>query len=134
MPKPFAIHLATRSSEQKIPPLTLAETRRRALDPGRRRLLWSLQPLHYREEELPLHYQEEEVVLPSLPIVEKVLDEYRLLGLSTGEQLLSFYREALHAQGVDTVAERRTCAGGRPGGGAPDAAHRQRASFSDPGR
>ncbi len=46
-------------------------------------------------------------MMPALSAAEKAQDEYRLLGLSTGEQLLAHYRQALQAQGVSTVAQTR---------------------------
>ena len=52
-----------------------------------------------------LEYQEDEVELPPLSRREMVSAEYRLLGLSTGEQVMALYRDRLRSVGVLTAEQ-----------------------------
>jgi error-prone DNA polymerase len=66
----------------------------------RRKLLWELGRLRYREEELDLVFPADEVELPSLSRAEAFSLEWEVLGLSTGEHALAFYRSWLRRQGI----------------------------------
>ncbi len=70
----------------------------------RRRLLWQVGTLNYREEALPLPTREEAVDLPPMSPAEEVAAAYGILGLPTGEHLMALYRDALRAAGVLTAA------------------------------
>jgi error-prone DNA polymerase len=66
----------------------------------RRQLLWELGQLRYRAEELELIIPVDEVELPPLAQIEASAWERELLGLSTGEQVMTLYRPWLAAQGI----------------------------------
>jgi len=66
----------------------------------RRQLLWELGQLHYRAEELPLDFAPEAVDLPPLTRTETLAWERQVLGLSTGEHVMTFYRPWLVEQGI----------------------------------
>ncbi len=73
----------------------------------RRQVLWQLGTLRYRAEALPLQEDAEAVDLPPVSRAEAVAAAYGLLGLPTGEHLMSLHREALTREGVLTAAEVR---------------------------
>jgi error-prone DNA polymerase len=71
----------------------------------RRRLLWELGTLSYQEEKLDLDVPADDVELPELSRSEEVTWEHTVLGLSTGDHVLAFYRDQLTAQGIlDSMA------------------------------
>ena len=75
------------------------------LGTSRRDLLWRLGGIAYQEDGLGLMVQVEPADLPALGQVERMLWEYELLGLTTGEHLMSVYRELLRTQGVSSSEE-----------------------------
>ena len=72
---------------------------------GRRRLLWELGALDYREEALDLEVAFEPAVLPDLTEAEVMGWELELLGVSPGDHPMRLYRPQLQAAGVLTCAE-----------------------------
>ncbi|MEW5956273.1 MAG: error-prone DNA polymerase [Chloroflexota bacterium] len=66
----------------------------------RRQLLWELGQLHYAEEELDLVLSDEGVSLPPLTPAEATELEQAVLGLSTGEHVMTFYCSWLNEQGI----------------------------------
>ena len=87
-----------------------------ALDgPGlsRRELIWRLGELDYRESALDLVFPLEEATLPELTAAEALGMEYGMLGLSTGEHPMSFYRERLTAKGILDSAGVKACENGQ---------------------
>jgi len=66
----------------------------------RRQLLWELGTLSYREEELDLDVPANDVTLPDLSRAEASALEHSVLGLSTGEHIMTFYRDWLTGQGI----------------------------------
>lgn len=66
----------------------------------RRKLLWALGQLRYQAEELALTWPDEEVSLPPLPPAEAQLWEQEMLGLSTGEHVLTHYYTWLVERGI----------------------------------
>lgn len=66
----------------------------------RRQLLWELGQLSYQPEEFALVFPSEEVNLPPLSPAEALLSEYKLLGLSTGEHIMTLYRPWLAERGI----------------------------------
>ena len=71
-----------------------------SLGRSRRELLWELGGLSYREQELDLEVPLPEVDLPALGTFERMLWEYELLGMSTGEHIVGMYRDRLREKGV----------------------------------
>jgi error-prone DNA polymerase len=61
--------------------------------------------LRYTEEELDLVFPDDGVALPSLSQAEALSAEYEVLGLSTGDHLMSLYRPWLAAQGILSSGE-----------------------------
>lgn len=75
----------------------------RALDEWdipRRRLLRELGTLAYQEEELDLYFPADDVVLPEFSRSEALALEHSVLGLSTGEHVMMFYRDWLTEKGI----------------------------------
>lgn len=66
----------------------------------RRKLLWTLGQLDYREAVLDMELPDNGVELPSLSPAEAMRMEYGVLGLSTGEHVMSQYRTRLAAQDI----------------------------------
>ena len=66
----------------------------------RRKLIWQLGQLHYREEELDLNVQAQDVELPPLSPAERIGIEYGLLGLAVGDHIMTLYRPKLIDMGV----------------------------------
>jgi len=66
----------------------------------RRKLLWQLGGLHYKEEMLDLVFPPDGVDLPSLSRSEAFALSYEVLGLSAEAHLLGFYRAWLREQGI----------------------------------
>lgn len=61
----------------------------------RRQLLWELGTLHHQDGGLDLDYEVEVVDLPQLTAAEAMLVEHDVQGLSTGDHVMTFYREWL---------------------------------------
>jgi error-prone DNA polymerase len=61
----------------------------------RRQLLWELEQLHDQEGELDLVFASEDVTLPALSPAEAMLAEQDVLGLSTGDHIMTFFRQWL---------------------------------------
>ena len=78
----------------------------------RRKLLWELGKLRYQEEELDLLFADEDMELPALSRAEALGLEYGILGLSTGEHVMTLYRPWLSKHGILGSAELETCADG----------------------
>jgi len=76
-----------------------------SLGTSRRALLWEQGGLTYREEGLGLDQEVVSVKLPELGSFERMLWEYELLGVNTGEHLVARYRERLREQGISSSAE-----------------------------
>jgi error-prone DNA polymerase len=66
----------------------------------RRQLLWTLGQIRYREEELDLIFPTGEVELPVLSPTEALAAERAILGLSTGEHIMTLYRPWLVERGI----------------------------------
>jgi error-prone DNA polymerase len=66
----------------------------------RRKLLWELGQLRYAEEELEWVFPDEGVILPPFSPIEAMLTEQEVLGLSTGDHVMSHYRAWLTRQGI----------------------------------
>jgi len=66
----------------------------------RRKLLWELGKLRYREKELDLIFPGDEMELPPLSQAEAVATEYSLTGLFTGDHVMTLYRPWLARQGI----------------------------------
>jgi error-prone DNA polymerase len=74
-------------------------------DIPRRRLLWELSQVHYREEALDLVFPTEDIQLPTPTRAEMLLWEHEVLGLSAGDHVMALYRDRLAAQGILGSAE-----------------------------
>jgi error-prone DNA polymerase len=61
----------------------------------RRQLLWELEQLHDQAGELELVFPGEEATLPALSPAEAMLGEQDVLGLSTGDHIMTFFRKWL---------------------------------------
>jgi error-prone DNA polymerase len=66
----------------------------------RRQLLWELGEFHDQEGELELLFAGEEVTLPALSPAEAMLGEQDVLGLSTGDHIMTFFRKWLEEQHI----------------------------------
>lgn len=66
----------------------------------RRKLLWELGKIDFREESLDLELPPDDIELPALTREELVDLEYGYLGLNVGEHVMALYRDRLAAQGV----------------------------------
>jgi error-prone DNA polymerase len=71
----------------------------------RRRLLWELSQVHYREDALDLVFPTEDIQLPTPTRAEMLLWEHEVLGLSAGDHVMALYRDRLAAQGILGSAE-----------------------------
>jgi error-prone DNA polymerase len=72
---------------------------------ARRDLLWALGGLIYQKEGLDLAMPVEPVSLPTLGQRGRIAWEYELLGLTTGEHVMRFYRQALRLQSIWSCRE-----------------------------
>ena len=79
----------------------------------RRQLLWELGTLQHRDGEFDLTIENEEVELPQLTPAEALLVEHEVQGLSTGNHIMSFYKEWLHEHGVLGSEELAGCRDGQ---------------------
>jgi error-prone DNA polymerase len=66
----------------------------------RRQLLWELGEFHDQEGELELIFSGEAVTLPALSPAEAMLGEQDVLGLSTGDHIMTFFRKWLEEQHI----------------------------------
>ncbi len=66
----------------------------------RRQLLWELESIHDQEGELELVFSNEEVTLPTLSPAEAMLGEQEVLGLSTGDHIMTFFRRWLEERRI----------------------------------
>ncbi len=66
----------------------------------RRKLLWQLGQLHYQEDELEWELPANDVELPPLTRAEALRFEQGVMGLSTGEHIMTHYRARLAEQGI----------------------------------
>jgi error-prone DNA polymerase len=67
----------------------------------RRQLLWELGALNIPDEDtLDLQFSEEEVELPALTPAEAMLGEQDVMGLSTGDHIMAFFRPWLKKQQI----------------------------------
>ena len=67
----------------------------------RRQLLWELGDLTIPDEDiLDLQFSEEEVDLPALTPTEAMLGEQEVMGLSTGDHIMAFFRPWLNKQSI----------------------------------
>jgi error-prone DNA polymerase len=66
----------------------------------RRQLLWELEQLHDQEGELALVFAGEEATLPALFPAEAMLGEQDVLGLSTGDHIMTFFRKWLEERRI----------------------------------
>jgi error-prone DNA polymerase len=80
---------------------------------ARRKLLWELGRLRYHAEELDLAYPDDGVELPALSQAEAMTIEHSILGLSTGDHVMSLYRPWLARQGILGTRELAACADGQ---------------------
>jgi error-prone DNA polymerase len=79
----------------------------------RRQLLWQLGTLHYQADELDLLFPAESVPLPQLSAAEAMLAEQSVLGLSTGDHVMTFYRDWLDRHGILGSRALANCADGQ---------------------
>jgi error-prone DNA polymerase len=79
----------------------------------RRQLLWELGTVHDSDGEFDLIFSTDEVTLPSLSPAEAMLGEQQVLGLSTGEQIISFYRTWLAKRNILDSQQLNRCANGQ---------------------
>ncbi len=66
----------------------------------RRKLLWELGRLRYHEQELDLVFPDDGVELPPLSQAEAMAAEHSVLGLSTGDHVMTLYRPWLTDHGI----------------------------------
>lgn len=66
----------------------------------RRQLVWQLGALSYQEDGLDLQFADDGLSLPPMTEVEQMLAEQEIMGVSTGPQIMSFYRGWLTANGI----------------------------------
>ncbi len=78
----------------------------------RRKLLWELGKLSYREEELDLVLPDDGVELPPLSRAEEKAAEYGVLGLSTGDHVMALYRPWLAERSVRGSRDLEACQDG----------------------
>lgn len=79
----------------------------------RRQLVWQLGKLSYREDRLDLHFADDGLSLPPMSEAEQMLAEQEMMGVSTGPQIMSFYREWLTTNGILGSRQLATCPNGQ---------------------
>jgi error-prone DNA polymerase len=79
----------------------------------RRKLLWELGKLRYHEQELDLVLPDDGVKLPPLSKAEAMTAEYDLLGVSTGDHVMTLYRPWLAQHGIMSSQELEAHAAGK---------------------
>jgi len=78
----------------------------------RRKLIWELGKLSYREDELELNFPEDDVNFPPVSTLEIMGIEYEMLGLSLRNHLMSMYRSHLTSQGILDSGKLEQCSVG----------------------
>lgn len=78
----------------------------------RRKLIWELGKLSYREDELELNFPEDDVSFPPVPTLEIMGIEYEMLGLSLRNHVMSMYRSHLSSQGILDSGKLERCSVG----------------------
>ncbi len=78
-----------------------------AWEQPRRQLLWELGRLAYQEEMLALEYPPETPSLPALTPAGAMMMEHAVLGLSTGDHVMTLYRDRLRAAGILSTRQAR---------------------------
>jgi error-prone DNA polymerase len=79
----------------------------------RRKLLWELGKLRYEEDELDLAFPDDQVKFAPISQTEAMAAEYGILGLSTGDHVISLYRRWLKEQGILDSQEVESCEDGQ---------------------
>jgi len=74
-------------------------------DRDRRRLIWQLGKLRYREAELPFAIPTDNVRLEPMSLAENLMGEYGATGLSAEGHLMELFRKELESLGVTTSQE-----------------------------
>ncbi|MBX3081731.1 MAG: error-prone DNA polymerase [Anaerolineae bacterium] len=72
---------------------------------SRRQRLWQLGEIHYSVDELPLRHIPIEIDLPPQSRPEALHDEFSILGLTTGDHVMTLYRSQLSQQGILSSAD-----------------------------
>lgn len=67
---------------------------------SRRDLIWQLGTVQYETDVLDLELADDDVDLPDLTRMEQLDMEYRALGLSTGQHIMTYYRDWLDAHAI----------------------------------
>jgi error-prone DNA polymerase len=75
--------------------------------------VWELGQLSYQEDELDLVFHGESIPLPTLTEAEAILVEQSVLGLSTGDHVMTLYRSRLKEAGILGSKEVALCGNGR---------------------
>jgi len=78
----------------------------------RRKLIWELGKLSYREDELNLVFPEDDVRFPPVSTVDIMGIEYEMLGLSLRNHLMSMYRSYLTSRGILDSGKLERCSAG----------------------
>jgi len=79
----------------------------------RRQLVWQLGALFYQEDGLDLQFADDGLSLPPMSEVEQMLAEQEIMGVSTGPQIMSFYRDWLTANGILGSSQLAACGNGQ---------------------
>ena len=79
----------------------------------RRQLVWQLGALSYQEDGLDLQFADDGLSLPTMSEAEQMLAEQEIMGVSTGPQIMSFYRDWLTANGILGSRQLTACLNGK---------------------
>lgn len=79
----------------------------------RRQLVWQLGALSYQEDALDLQFADDGLSLPPMSEAEQMLAEQEIMGVSTGPQIMSFYRDWLTANGILGSRQLAACLNGK---------------------
>lgn len=79
----------------------------------RRKLLWELGQLRYQTEELELVFPDDGLTWPPFSPTEAMTLEYEVLGLLTGDHIMTLYRPRLAKQGILGTQDLAKCANGQ---------------------
>ena len=82
-------------------------------NPDRRRLIWELGRLRYKEEELPLSLPSDQVDLEPMTYSEALVGEYGVTGVATEGHLMEMFREEMNRQQVQKSQDLERIAQGR---------------------
>ena len=80
---------------------------------SRRQLVWELGQLSYQEDELDLVFHAENIPLPALTEAEAMMVEHSVLGFSTGDHVMTLYRDRLMEAGIFGSKGLAQCGNGR---------------------